>query len=189
MAVIELGHLGAAPRHRDGRGRRLYYLPVPRIIVTIECRTDGGWRCGVIAADRDQPGHVIITDADLARARTSVATDPVGDPDGFALLWQSRVSQHWLSSSVPTLARVLATSIRRPGSIVIDLDTYALHHLTNCVRLRPSVLRLLLSRLIGAGMLTADLHATSCAGTYTLTLPDSPRGDGRPVNAGNGGRS
>jgi len=184
MTVVALGYCGPRPRDdRDPRSRVLY-LPDAHLIVTVECRTHDGWHCGVIARQgRDHsPGHLTLTGDDLAHAHTTLAADPVGDPDLYALLWQARVRQRWPGGHMQAVARVIAEQLRPPGSLTIDIDQAAATRLVTAARLRVPGLRQLLARLTDAGMLTPALPGFDGWGTYTLSIPTTVRGVNRAVH-------
>lgn len=176
MLDIELGHLGPAPRHADDLHNRLYYQPETGMVVAIECRVNGGgWRAGVIAARAGiHPAHIELSEADLTRARQTIDADADGDPDLFALLWQTRVCQRWRGGHIFQVARTMAESLRPPGSLAVEIDTDTARRLTLAAHLRPPALRVLLHRLIDAGMVARFTREATVAGTYRLTLREPP---------------
>jgi hypothetical protein len=183
MTVVALGHCGPRPRDESDPRHRVLYLPDAHLIVTVECRTHNGWHCGVIARHgRDHsPGHLTLTDSDIAQADTTLAADPVHDPDMYALLWQARVRQRWLGGHMRAVARVIAEHLRPPGTLTVDIDQAAATRLVTAARLRVPGLRQLLARLTDAGMLALDPPGLDGWGTYTLCIPTSVRGLDRTV--------
>ncbi len=177
VAFVELGRRVPGSHRDDDPHDRLFYLPDRGMVIAVECRMNGGgWWCGVIAAHAGrQAGHVKLSDVDLVEAQRCIAGDAAVEPDLFALLWQTRAAQRWSGGHTLEVVRILAGSLRRPGSLVVDIDTDAVGRLTRSARLRPTVLRLLLNRLIDAEMLLADHAGTTVAGTYRLALPGSLR--------------
>jgi hypothetical protein len=137
MSIV-LGHCGPRPRDDSGPRHRVLYLPAAHLIVTVECRTYDGWRCTVIAGQgRDyRPGHLTLTNGDIAHADTTLVADPIGDPAPYALLWQTRVRQRWLGAHLRTVARVIAEHLRPPGTLAVDIDRHAATQLVTAARLR-----------------------------------------------------
>jgi hypothetical protein len=173
VTLAPLGHRGPAPRHGDDLRNRLYLLPEPGIVVAVESRFGATrWRCGIVAARcGDRHGHVVISTADLANAHTQVVVDSSADPETWALVWQAWIYSRWLTGHLPVLGRVLAGSLRPPGTLYVDIDTRAMQELACATRLRPPALRLQLTRLVTEHLLTSDIQAPGNLGTYTLTLP------------------
>lgn len=175
MSVVVLGHCGPRPRDDSDPRNRVLYLPAAHLIVAVGCRTHDGWRCTVIAGHgrdhRRHPGHLTLTNGDIAHADSTLAADPIGDPDRYALLWQTRVRQRWLGAHLHTVARVIAEHLRPPGALTIDIDRHAATQLVTAARLRVPGLRQLLARLTDAGMLALELPGLDGWGTYTLRIP------------------
>ena len=174
MTVFDLGYCGDVPRDTSNPRNRLLFLPDAQLIVAVECiRAEGGWRCGVIAGNRlaRRPGHLTLTDDDLAHAHTTLAADPIHDPDLYALVWQARVLQGWLGGHIQAVARVMAESLRPPGTLTIDIDQCAATRLITAARIRVPGLRRILARLTDGGMLRLDLPNVDGWGSYTLTIP------------------
>ncbi len=172
MSIV-LGHCGPRPRDDSDPRHRVLYLPSAHLIVMVECRTYDGWRCTVIAGHgRDyRPGHLTLTNGDIAPADTTLVADPIGAPDRYALLWQARVRQRWLGAHLHTVARVIAEHLRPPGTLTVDIDRHAATQLVTAARLRTPGLRQLLARLTDAGMLALDVPGLDGWGTYTLHIP------------------
>jgi hypothetical protein len=177
---VELGTCGPRlMRCQDDDRTRLLHVPGIDAIVLREHRQPGGWRCTVIARRdcRFDVGHVDVTDDELAIAHTSIAADPAADPDRYMMLWQTRVTQYSRGGAAYLGARALANDIRRPGTVVVDLDDEAVLRLLQVTRLRPPGLKRLLARLVGAGLLTPTLPGVDGRwGAYIFAAPDVPAG-------------
>lgn len=174
MVAVELGHRGPAPRHDDDPHNRLLHLAERGLVAAIECRLNGGgWRAGVVASRAGiQPSHIELSDADVRAASTRIDVDPAVDPEGFALLWQVRVCQQWRGGHVYQVARTMAGSLRRTGTLVVDLDATATRRLAYATRLRPPAIRIVLARLVDAHLLAPQpIGTTTIAGSYQLTMP------------------
>ena len=182
MTDFDLGHRGPVPRDTNDPHNRLLFLPDPQLIIAVECRrAQGGWHCGIVADNKrgHRPGHLTLTDDDLARAHTTLAADPIHDPDRYALAWQARILQCWLGGRTQAAARTIAESLRPPGSLTVDIDQHAATRLITATRLRVPGLRRLLERLTGSGMLRLDLPNLEGWGHYTLTIPTTRDQTGR----------
>jgi hypothetical protein len=146
----------------------LHYLPRLSAVVARDHRTAGGWRCTVVA--RRGPmygaGHVDISDAELATAPTTVVFDPDGDPEAVAMLWLVRVWQHWPGRRCYTVARMMLDAARAPGELRLIVAPATVRRLVHSARMRPTLLRRIVARLMAEGFLTP-----SAVGGYTLALP------------------
>jgi hypothetical protein len=184
MTVVALGSCGQRPRDDSDPRSRVLYLSDAHLIVAVECRTHDGWRCAVIARQGHDhgPGHLTLTGDALTHAHTTLAADPVHDPDLYALLWQARVRQRWLGGHIQAVARVIAEHLRPPGTLTVDIDQHAATRLVTTADLRVPGLRQLLTRLTDGGLLTLDLPGLDGWGTYTLTIPTNVRGPDSAVH-------
>lgn len=180
--TVELGQIGAPPPPRPPDVRnRLFHLPSAEAIVMPEMRQAGGWRCAVVAARTPwrlthRPGHLDLTDDEIASLPTSFSLDPDTDPDGYAMVWVARIHQHDPCGLLPHLARRLNDDLRVPGSLTADFAPAAVNWLRRGAHpVMMRALKLQIDRLIAAGFLVRDDLAgtTGGLGAYTLTLPES----------------
>ncbi len=101
---------------------------------------------------------------------TRGAGDGTDEGDAFAATWQAYVHARFPDGLLRQVADYLATSVRRPGTVTVDLDPYTVHLLLTAVGLRHAGLRQLLDRLANGGLLT-NLQDREYLGVYTLRLP------------------
>jgi hypothetical protein len=163
--TVRLGRV--IPGWADDPGK-LIYLPRLGAVLVTQCRTDSGWRCAVVARRQPRPGpaHVDVSYAEFAAAQTSVTADPVADADGYAMIWQVRVSQQYRGGRVPVVAKCLAEQFRPPNRVDVELDDAAVIRIVKAANIFPIGLSNVVRQLVGAGLLWHTPPAT-----YTLTLP------------------
>ena len=114
----------------------------------------------------------MVKDDDIAAAASVLTVDPDGDPDGYAMLWQARVWQRWPGGHAPQLARLLAQRLRGAGTLIVNIDPAAARQLVLGAHLRAPRLRILLDRLVDAGLITPTLPGDPAGRTlFRLTLP------------------
>lgn len=176
----------AAPSHDDAgsgplvvpvdpvRGRSVF-LPDRAIVVTRQCRTATGWRCGVIArrAPTTQAGHVHVSTAQYEAAARYLLVDRDTDRDVLAMLWQARVWQYGPGSHRWTLGRHLLTAVRTPGTLQLELSRPALTRASHATHLLPGVIRQILANLVMDGFLVVTASDTADL-TLVLVLPSEP---------------
>jgi hypothetical protein len=162
LTTTELGRIGPPPRPipADYPRGRPFYLPRIEAAVVVECREQDGWRCRVIARrdHRSNLGHIHVSDDEIAAACTAATVDHITDPDGYAMLWQTRVWQRWPGGHMPMVGRLLAGELRESGTLRVDLTPQAIRRLLLQAHIRPPALRRALGKLLKAGLLV------SCAG-------------------------
>jgi hypothetical protein len=151
-----LGRAGGPPsaRHGASSGQVVYLAGLDAVVVP-ECRDGRRWRCAVIAerTPRLGPGHVTITEGELANAPTTLAGERPADPDLAAMLWQTTVWQHFGHGHTTQVARVLAEQTRRPHTTIVGLSQTDRRRVQQFVRLRTAGLDNILRKLHDAHFL------------------------------------
>lgn len=175
MKVVSLGRTVDAARPWV---RRLLHLAgLDAMVCPRQQLPDGTWLCEVIAHRPrtngvQVPQEYVCAHADeIAAGYDTVVVDPHADTDGYTMVWQAMV-WHGRSELACGVARVLAHDIRRPGTIVVDLDHHTHVQLMMITGLRTAALLRLLDRFVGVGLLTpTGVAAGNGDGLFTLTIP------------------
>ena len=123
---------------------------------------------------------MVLTDAEIDEAVAVVDADRQRDPDGYAMVWLARVHATLPAGNIPPIARVMAEDLRRPGSLLVDLDHRALSQLAVAARRRRDSLHLIFQRLVDHGLLTAETPARDGWARYRLVIPTGNPPDPRP---------
>jgi hypothetical protein len=157
---VPLGCVRAAATSWSGLGPQGWLALHPQVgVVMPQTRIDGGWRCEVIAASPhsgDRDWRVWLTDEQLDALPTTVLVRD-GDVEGFALLWQVRVRQRFTAGPVVTVARLLAEHAQQAGDRWTLWNPVRLHQLCVGAHVRADGLRMVLARLVDAGMLRVEV--------------------------------
>ncbi|GIF74204.1 MULTISPECIES: hypothetical protein [Asanoa] len=151
---------------------RLLAVHDGRAVARVLSMTTVGWHCHIVARRRPSTGprQEILASAEILIARTTMAVDPAADPDGFAMVWQARVTTIWQGGHIVALANVLATRLRRAGSVELDGDPTGRAVLL-ATNTRPVGLRRMLTRLTAARYLE-PVHTAEASSSYRLQLPE-----------------
>ncbi|MEJ3741693.1 hypothetical protein WEI85_00125 [Actinomycetes bacterium KLBMP 9797] len=172
------GRVAAARLDPTQAAGRVLYLPSrAQLVVPYDQDVDAHtWRCVVVTNEAAHPGTVQVTIAD-AEIAAAVAV-PLGYPardDVYAAIWQGCTYLRWPTGYMRQLVDQLATSVRRPETVTVDLDRRAMHRLQMTIGLPAEGLRRLLDDLAAEGLLgIVEPGAEDRWGVYTLTMPPRP---------------
>ena len=142
--TVELSQL---PRAKITNGPQHQLLHVPDMVVVPYCQArENRWHCIVVGTRIPrQPGHITLTETQLAQASTSLTIDAERDPDGWArLLWLARVFRRFRGGPVLVLAQRVAEQLRPAGTRHVPIEVLGDQLGVDC----------LLRRLITSGYLT-----------------------------------
>jgi hypothetical protein len=156
--VVSLGYLGAPPAPPTGHDRaQLLFLRSHQAIVRLDYRRADHCQCTVIARRTLDLSHgpITVNTAGLANAPNHYSLGCPAHPDRVAMLWQTRIWQHWLGGHTPLVARVIAARLRPAGTTTVFLDPANRMRIMHLVHLRPPGLDSVLRNLRSAGFITA----------------------------------
>lgn len=166
---------------------RLLWLPKRNQVVVPYRREPAaaGWRCVVLALDTlpPAPPQVTVSDEELATGRDVPIGFPVGDgdSDAYAAIWQASAHLRFsFGHARHVIDALMATPVRQPGTLRVELDPPAVRRVVAAARLRRPQLERVLARLEAAGLLTTCRPAEISWPVYALTMPQHPI----PVEAG-----
>jgi hypothetical protein len=172
-----LGRITALlPGPTSGLHGRLFHEPTLDAVCVVELRTNrlDVWQCGVIAfrVEDHRPRHVQLSTRHIRNCPTGLTVDPVADPDGWVMLWRTRIFQAGFGGRQVPLTRFLAVTARTPGGLVVDLTPDAVWRARQTTHVLTVGLRRLLDQLETGGFLTPIEGGDPIGwGRYTLTLP------------------